>query len=215
MANLPRDLRKNFKALFSWTSMVPASIITGSAGTASGFDDEVQEYFGETERFGKMGDIAGNPFVLTGAFGGLIVAGRLSEDDRFRSLSYRLIQGFALNNAVTFALKVSVRRKRPDGGNHSFPSGHASNVFTAAAILGDHYGKKVSIPLHLFGLLVSLTRLDKDSHWVSDSVAGAGLGLLIGHTVIGETRLPTPSRHLTWMPTFPADGVGIRFFIRP
>lgn len=211
--HLPGDLKESFEAFFSSKNLLSGAVIAAGTAGAWPFDDEVQEYWGRSERLGGAAKIASNKLLLVGAFSGLIAAGRLVDNERFRLMTSDLMQGFAVNNAVTFAVKAAVQRERPDGGNFSFPSGHASNMFTAAVIIGHHYGLKASIPLYLLATFVSVARLDENSHWLSDTVAGAGLGLLVGHTIAGKWGLPTPSRHIAWMPVVSGDGVAIRLFI--
>lgn len=214
-SNVTRDLKKNLGALFSPNHVPAAAILSVGTGVSFAADDEVQDYFGDTDRLGPAGDVAGNAAVLTGLFGGWIAAAALRDDPDSRALAYRLAQGFLVNNVVTFSIKIAVRRERPDGGNFSFPSGHASNVFTAAAILGDHYGMKVGIPMYLFAAFVSVARLDEDSHWLSDTIAGTGLGLLVGHTLARGRELPSPSERLAWIPLVDPDIVGVQFSFVP
>lgn len=208
---LPGDVVDGIGDLFAWNQLPPAISIAGATGFASAFDDDVQEHFGPVDRLGTPGRVASHPAVLSGAIGTLVAASWLSEDERHRRMGYDLMRGLLVNNAATFAMKVAIRRERPDGGNFAFPSGHASNTFTVAAILGRHYGWKVGIPLHAFAGFVSLARLDHDSHWVSDSVAGAGIGLLVGHTIASGRSLPSPSSRLSWTPVIGTSIVAVQF----
>jgi membrane-associated phospholipid phosphatase len=131
-----------------------------------------------------------------------------------REATYDLALGLAVNNALTFSIKLAVRRERPDGGDFGFPSGHASNMFTVATILGHHYGPKISVPLFGLATFVSVSRMDLNSHWLSDTVAGAGLGILVGYSVL-RGRKPLESERFTWMPVFPRGGIGVQLFFRP
>jgi membrane-associated phospholipid phosphatase len=214
-ARFPTDLRQSFEAFFSGKNLLPSAVIALGTAAAWPFDDEVQEYWGKRERLGEAGKITGNKPILVGGFGGLIVAGQLVDNRRFRLMTYDLMQGFALNNAITFAAKVAVQRERPDGGNFSFPSGHTSNLFTAARIIGHHHGLELAVPLYLFATFVSIARLDQNSHWMSDTAAGAGLGLLVGHTVVRGSAQTTGGRQVTWMPVLSEATAGVGFFINP
>lgn len=67
-------------------------------------------------------------------------------------------------------------------GDASFPSGHAMTAFCAAAVLGGAYHAEwLTYPI---AGLVAYSRIYNQKHWPSDVVAGAGLGLLIGQTVL-------------------------------
>lgn len=66
--------------------------------------------------------------------------------------------------------------------NGSFPSGHSMSAFCAAVLLGDAYHLEwLSYPL---AGLVAYSRVYNQKHWPSDTIAGAGLGLWIGFTVL-------------------------------
>jgi membrane-associated phospholipid phosphatase len=51
-----------------------------------------------------------------------------------------LVRVQILNTIATHGTKALVDRRRPDGAQGSFPSGHASASFATAAVLQRHYG---------------------------------------------------------------------------
>ena len=65
---------------------------------------------------------------------GLNLAGNKGEHTYLKSLSM-LIQSEALMVALVQPLKRLTKETRPDGGSHSFPSGHTAQAFLAADIL--------------------------------------------------------------------------------
>ena len=75
-----------------------------------------------------------------------------------------------VNGAVEL-LKWTVDRTRPDGGhdrrNSSFPSSHAANAFTMAAMLTRRW-RRAAIPAWLAASVVAFSRLYLDRHWLSD-----------------------------------------------
>lgn len=78
--------------------------------------------------------------------------------------------------------KSQSHRLRPDGSSYdSFPSGHTATSFAAAEFLKQEY-KDVSPWIGYAGYAVATTtgvfRLYNNRHWVSDVVAGAGVGIL-------------------------------------
>ena len=82
-------------------------------------------------------------------------------------------------------MKVAVGRERPNQqDNKSFPSGHTSNAFALAAVAERHYGWKIGAPAYLLAGVVGLSRLHQDKHWLSDVMAGATLGYLVGRTTV-------------------------------
>lgn len=84
----------------------------------------------------------------------------------------------ALTLGVTYALKYSVNEKRPNGGSHSFPSGHTSISFSSAEFLRERYGWKWGMPAYAAASWVAYSRVESRQHRVQDVIAGAGIGIL-------------------------------------
>ncbi|MGB0881811.1 MAG: phosphatase PAP2 family protein [Vicingaceae bacterium] len=88
---------------------------------------------------------------------------------------------------VTHSLKRGVGKERPDGSsNHSFSSGHTATAFLGATINYHEY-KDASMLYASSGYLFSSStaglRVVNNRHWVSDVVAGAGIGILVGNLI--------------------------------
>lgn len=81
------------------------------------------------------------------------------------------------------SMKYSINRTRPDGSaNNSFPSGHTATAFMAATIMHKEYGLTRS-PLYSIGgytvaTATAFSRQLNNRHWLSDVLAGAGIGIL-------------------------------------
>ncbi|WP_410505217.1 phosphatase PAP2 family protein [Flavobacterium sp. CG_23.5] len=88
-----------------------------------------------------------------------------------------LIMGIAVNS-----LKRTFKVERPDGSSfNSFPSGHTATAFMGAELLYQEY-KNVSIWYGISGYFVATGtgafRMYNNRHWLTDVVAGAGIGIL-------------------------------------
>ena len=95
---------------------------------------------------------------------------------------------------VTGALKYSIRERRPDGSNHhSFPSGHTSLSFAAAASIDQRFGWKAGVPAHLVAGFVGLARVKADKHYWHDVVVGAAIGEVAGRLLVDKRRGRRPS----------------------
>lgn len=87
----------------------------------------------------------------------------------------------ALTGGMTWVLKSTIHERRPDGSDdRSFPSGHTSISFAAAATLQNRYGWKVGVPAHAAAAFVGLARVEADKHYWHDVLAGAALGEITG-----------------------------------
>ena len=90
---------------------------------------------------------------------------------------------------VVFAIKLLVRRERPQGewggiyrntDPHSFPSGHAARAFLIAVVGTALAPPWLAAVLWVWAPLVSLARVAMGVHYLSDVVAGGVLGSIVG-----------------------------------
>lgn len=95
-----------------------------------------------------------------------------------RTLLYLMSNVFA--NGAVFSLKKFTNQQRPDGTPASFPSGHTAEAFASAEFLRQEY-KDISPWYGIAGYAVAATtgylRMYNNKHWLSDVVAGAGIGI--------------------------------------
>ncbi|MFQ6675984.1 MAG: phosphatase PAP2 family protein [Fidelibacterota bacterium] len=97
-----------------------------------------------------------------------------------RKLKY-VWTSMAFTATVTGAMKTLSRRERPNGkGFRSFPSGHTSGSFVVAATLNVLYGRSIGIPAYAVAGLVGVSRIHDNKHWLTDVIAGASIGTVIG-----------------------------------
>lgn len=186
------NLAYNFLAVLQRDNYEPLLMTAAFTGVSFPLDNDCEQYFTDHphENFGRIGANLGSTVAVAGLTIGLFSAGRISRDDRFRSASYDLSQAMIVTGVYTNAIKLAVRRERPDASNNrSFPSGHASNAFTIASVISRHY-KKLAIPAYAFGTFVAVSRMAAEKHHFSDIVAGSGLGIAIGRVVVRRNGRP-------------------------
>lgn len=87
-------------------------------------------------------------------------------------------KSFLTNVGVTYGLKYAVNAKRPNGEEHSFPSGHTSVSFQAASFLHKRYGLEYALPAYVTATFVGYSRVESDHHYRRDVLAGAAVGAL-------------------------------------
>ena len=85
-------------------------------------------------------------------------------------------------SSIVYALKYSTSVKRPDNSkDNSFPSGHTATAFMTATMLHIEYGDispLISVGGYLTASAVGVSRILCNRHWMSDVLAGAGIGIL-------------------------------------
>jgi membrane-associated phospholipid phosphatase len=155
--------------------------------------------------------LGGDGLFHLGAYAALYGFG----DAHDKEVAAQAVEGQVLVAVLATTLKAVFTASRPtpedhpdprtwftgDFGDASFPSGHAMTAFCAAAILGRGYQAEwLTYPL---AALVAYSRVYTQRHFPSDVVAGAGLGLLIGQTVVAYHAARGP------------EGPGVRFTVEP
>jgi membrane-associated phospholipid phosphatase len=87
----------------------------------------------------------------------------------------------ALTIGITYGLKYTIDEKRPNGGDHSFPSAHASISFRSAEFIYKRYGWNYGIPAYIAATFVAYSRVESDQHYTRDVIAGAAIGIVSGY----------------------------------
>jgi undecaprenyl-diphosphatase len=107
----------------------------------------------------------------------------------WRARSVLLAAGVVFLALLVMAIKLVVRRRRPEGewgaiyrntDPHSFPSGHAARAALLAVMACGLGPAWFGLLVVVWSPLVSLARVFMGVHYLSDILAGAGLGILVG-----------------------------------
>lgn len=104
------------------------------------------------------------------------------------------IAGVAMVGIVGSA-KYFIDKERPDGSDlNSFPSGHAAKVFMGAELVRIEYGDDypwLAVGAYTIATATGALRVYNNHHWISDVIAGAGVGILsarIGYWLLPYTK---------------------------
>ena len=188
LSAFPKNLGRSFVGVFSRDNLAPFMIGAAASSASWSADVRAQRFLsGRADEFGKLGATAGGAFVMAPLTLSLFAAGRFATDTRFRAFSYDATQAVIVDMAYASVLKAAARRTRPDGSsNASFPSGHTSTAFAWATVAQKHYGWKAGVPSFLAASAIGISRIERDKHHLSDVLAGATLGTLVGRTVVRQ-----------------------------
>lgn len=210
-----RELSQNFTSLFSSHNLKPLLFLSAITASSLTLDQETRDVFEETshsDAFSNIGYQVGRPYLVAGSLGVLYLTGLSTKNAKLKAVTYDLANGYLVETGIVMALKYAVGRQRPDNKDRlSFPSGHAGSAVLGATILNHHYGPKIGIPAYLAAAYIGASRLKKDSHYLSDVIAGASIGYLVGKTI--TRRREVREQKLLWMPTvltLPGKGLNLQ-----
>lgn len=125
------------------------------------------------------------PFVALGELS-LLTDGSAGKQEAFQGAKALLATGL-----FTEALKYAVREKRPTGTSlSSFPSGHTSEAFAMATVLGE-YKPKYKLMAYGAATAIGWSRVETRAHFAQDVVAGGLLGYYVAKHFTNEHIVPT------------------------
>jgi membrane-associated phospholipid phosphatase len=168
-------------------SFVPPLILVGY-GASSFFVHPVRrlDYYVQTEvreHFPTFHSVAESyfQFAPVAAVYALNFAG-IEGKNRFLDRSVLLGLSAAIVSGSLRITKKATHRLRPNGEDYySFPSGHTATAFMGAEFLAQEFsGKSVWYGVAGYAVAAStgVFRIGNRDHWFSDTVAGAGYGIL-------------------------------------
>jgi membrane-associated phospholipid phosphatase len=218
LAPRPRDLWGETEETFRGWNFGYVAATAGLAGGLAFLDADMQKPWRRGEEIlgqdiTKIGDVVGNPGVQAGVMGLTYTLGQFIGDPTMTQAGKSMAETMIFTSLTTIALKGIFNRERPNGHDHlSFPSWHASATFGNATVLAEYYGWEAGIPAYLIALFVGWTRIEDDSHFVSDVVTGAAIGCIYGHAVSRYSMRVNPSVSIE--PVVMEDGPGVRASMR-
>ncbi|HPF36641.1 MAG TPA: phosphatase PAP2 family protein [Candidatus Krumholzibacteria bacterium] len=162
----------------------------GAAGSLAALDDENAGAIRTTldgsalDGLFDFGNLYGSGWGVAGLGAAFYGWGAAADRPEFRELGVDLVTSFGVTAAAVWAIKAPVNRKRPNGGAHSFPSGHTAAAFSSVPPLWRHAGWQTGTGMAVLATLTGLGRMEEHRHYLSDVIAGAALGLVCGRVTV-------------------------------
>jgi membrane-associated phospholipid phosphatase len=150
-------------------------------------------------RLSYYGSYLGEGYVSVGVFGAMGVVGLLDHDRRVQRTCLEGLEAVLATGVTTRILKLAVREPRPSDAptvqvfspnwrhSDSFPSGHTSVAFASATVLSGEYPGLTPL-FYALASYVGIARVQQNTHWVSDVVAGAAIGWASGVSALRANR---------------------------
>ncbi len=118
----------------------------------------------------------GDKYIIAVPVTGYVV-GHYYGNKELKESSLLGLTSSLLTVTVIFSSKALISRKRPDySDNDSFPSGHTGYSFSIFGSYSEYYNRYYYI-FYSIPIMVGLSRIYKNKHYLSDTVAGGIIGL--------------------------------------
>ncbi|MEO0573642.1 MAG: phosphatase PAP2 family protein [Bacteroidota bacterium] len=212
----------NPKGSFIKRAIVPTSLILGGALlSGSSFERNLQsdlrnelgsDFFTEIDDYTRFAPIA-QMYIAD-------LAGVKAKNHWFDQTKHLTIS-VVVNQILTGSLKRITKKQRPDGssGLKSWPSGHTSLAFVSATVLYEEFKEESPILAYsgyVFAGATGFLRMANNRHWLSDVLAGAGLGILVTKLVYEFDGLFSwnpflKSKDITFAPNYNEGALGFYF----
>lgn len=196
-----------------------------TVGIAHEYDDDVRDHFVNEPHAAPAGEDPNSTeqaLPTVALLAGTWVAAVLTQDRTGYEETWSMAEAGALSAVSSFALKYAVGRERPNEtagvdswfeSGDSFPSLHATVAFAVGTVLAESGNDRYRWVRRALGYGVAggtaYLRTRDNVHWLSDTVAGAALGMASAHFVMNRREHNPRSANIMLLPL--PDGVMLTY----
>jgi len=180
-------------------------------GVAHHYDDQVRIHFTTGKYASNLTNTssseAKDALPAVAVIGATWLYAGIVNDSAGHREAGEMVESAVLSSATGFVFRLAVGRERPNetddankwrAGSNSFPSLHSTAAFAVGTVLAesgnDDYRWIRRLLGYGVGAVTSYERLRHNAHWLSDTVAGAALGMSTAHFVMNRRGAPVGYR---------------------
>jgi membrane-associated phospholipid phosphatase len=213
------DLKTYSTAPLRWEQgdWIEFGMFTAATAAAYRYDDDVRTHFATRSHAAQPGKRPGDlraivpaAIVLAGTWAGA----ELSDSQQGKNEAWAMLEAAGLSAASATVFKYAFGRERPnDTARHdewfksgtSFPSMHSTLAFAVGTVLAESGNDRYRWVRRALGYGIggatAYLRLRSNVHWLSDTVAGAGLGIATADFVLSQEDARRRRAHVQLWPT--------------
>ena len=190
LAHFPVKFADDLPHLFITENIAPFAIGTAATALDWGFLDNQNSLAASFNNWSyhslyDFGDFYGEGWVEgLGAVGSWSI-GAFTDNLRLQEFGRDASESLIESTILVTGLKYAVGRERPDGSNNqSFPSGHTITAFCFAPVVQKYWGWGAGATAYALGTVTAIARVAGYHHYLSDTIASAALGIIIGNSIV-------------------------------
>ena len=178
--NTSQNSKFNYKQLIIPTVFISYGVLGFTSGQVKQWNEEIQQDV-ISKNHGTTSIDNYIQFIPAASVYALNIAG-IKGKNNLKNETIILVTSLGIAAATVYTLKKTTHEMRPDASsNDSFPSGHTAFAFAGAEFLLQEYKDKsiwYGIGGYTIATATGILRVYNNRHWLSDVVAGAGIGIL-------------------------------------
>jgi len=219
------DFKEYMTSPARWTGREWAMLggVLGATSIAYQYDYDVREHFvtdPEPHDYKDVEDFLPVAMMVGGSW----LAAHVGENDARLGETRTMMRAAVLSQLSTGVFKLGLGRERPDAGverddwwsgGRSMPSGHTALAFAVGTVYAESGTPKRRWARRLAGYSLGVgmmyLRVEHDSHWFSDTIPGAAIGITSARFAMNRAN---PAAGRTVVVAAPLEGGAVLSFRR-